>query len=137
MSAHRYANVRNATASKERLMVMLLEAALRHMRTAAKHLEAKDRRGAAPLLIKASNIVIELQATLKPEVAPKLVADLIELYTFTASRLSRALTTGKVADIRQAERAFAPIVEGFAQAVAAASPSGAPTPAPAAPTPRR
>ena len=126
MSANRYATVRNNTASKERLMVMLLEAALRHMRTAGKHLETKNRSAAAPLLLKAYNIVIELQKTLNPEAAPKLVSDLVELYTFTSARLTRALATGSAADVRQAERAFAPIVDGFAQAVAAAAGQGAP-----------
>jgi flagellar secretion chaperone FliS len=127
MSAvRRYAAVQNTTASKERLMVMLLEAALRHMRGAIAFLETKDRVAAAPLLDKASQIVLELQATLKPEVAPKLCDDLIAIYTFTAARLARAIASGDPRDARQAERAFAPIVDGFARAVAnAASAPGA------------
>jgi flagellar protein FliS len=130
--ANRYANVRNTTASKERLMVMLFEAALRHMRTAARHLETKDRRAAAPLIEKACQIVLELQGSLKPEVAPKLIENLIEIYTFTAARLCRANITGNVKDVRDAERAFAPIADGFAQAVAAMGQAPAPAPAPAA-----
>ncbi|MEO5768200.1 MAG: flagellar export chaperone FliS [Polyangia bacterium] len=125
-AAHRYADVRNTTASKERLMVMLFEAALRHMRTAARHLEHKDRKAAAPLIEKACQIVLELQSTLKPEVAPKLTQSLIEIYTFTAARLCRANITGQVKDLRDAEKAFAPIVDGFVQAVAALGPNGAP-----------
>jgi flagellar protein FliS len=125
MSAiRRYAAVQNTTASKERTMVMLFEAALRHIRTGARHLEDGDRRAAAPLLDKASQIVLELQATLKPEVAPKLVDNLIEIYTFTAARLTRAIATGNARDAREAERAFAPIVDGFAKAVAAAAEAG-------------
>ncbi|MBC8133373.1 MAG: flagellar export chaperone FliS [Deltaproteobacteria bacterium] len=124
-AAHRYLDVRNTTASKERLMVMLFEAALRHMRTAARHLENKDRRTAAPLIEKACQIVLELQSTLKPDVAPKLTENLIEIYTFTAARLCRANITGDAKDVRHAERAFAPIVDGFAQAVAAMGQTGA------------
>ena len=41
--ARRYATVQNNTASKERLTVLLFEAALKHMRTAAGHLGAKRR----------------------------------------------------------------------------------------------
>lgn len=126
-AAHRYTDVRNTTASKERLMVMLFETALRHMRTAARHLENKDRRTASPLIEKACQIVLELQATLKPEVAPKLTENLIEIYTFTAARLCRANITGDVKDLRQAERAFAPIVDGFVQAVAQMSQAGGQT----------
>ena len=41
-----YARTQNETASKERLMVLLFEAALRHMRTAGPALAAKQyRRG--------------------------------------------------------------------------------------------
>ena len=124
-AAHRYLDVRNTTASKERLMVMLLETALRHIRGAARCLETKDRQAAKPLLRKSIEIVMALQSTLKPEIAPKMVQDLFELYTFTAARLTRAMATGHPADVRQAERAFAPIVDGFTQAVAAITPRGA------------
>ena len=116
--ARRYASVQNNTASKERLTVLLFEAALKHMRTAAGHLEAKRRSEAMPLLLKASEIVAHLEATLKREAAPKLVDNLKELYTFTCARLSRAMATAKASDVREAERAFAPIADGFAQAVA-------------------
>ncbi len=129
-AAHRYVDVRNTTASKERLMVMLFETALRHMRTAAKHLETKDRSAAGPLLEKACAIVLELQSTLKPEVAPQLTKNLIEIYTFTAAKLCRASISGDVKDIRQAERAFAPIVDGFVRAVAATTGAGAGNPRP-------
>lgn len=117
-AARRYATVQTGTASKERTMVLLFEAALRHMRAGARHLEKKERREAAAVLDKSCRIILELQATLKPDVAPKLVADLAELYTFVASRLCRAIASGEVNDVRQAERAFAPIVDAFAQAAA-------------------
>lgn len=99
-------------------MVLLFEAALRHMRTGARHLEKKERRQAAIVLDKSCQIILEMQATLKPDVAPKLVADLAELYTFIVARLCRAIAGGEVNDVRQAERAFAPIVDAFAQAAA-------------------
>jgi len=117
--ARRYATVQNDTASKERLTVLLFETALKHMRTAAVHLDNKKRAEAMPLLAKASAIVTHLHATLKREVAPKLVDDLMELYTFTAARIARAMATANPKDVREAERAFAPIADGFAQAVAA------------------
>lgn len=118
-AARRYATVQNHTASKERLTVLLFEAALKHMRTAAGHLQAKRRSDAMPLLAKAAEIVTHLQATLKREAAPKLVDQLSELYKFTSARLIRAMATANPADVREAERAFAPIADGFAQAVAA------------------
>jgi len=114
--AKRYVTMQTATASKERTLVLLFEAALRHMRTGASALEKKDRIKAATSLDKACQIVLELQSTLKPEVAPKLVSDLIEIYTFTAARLSRAIASGDVKDVIEAERAFRPVADGFTQA---------------------
>jgi len=118
-AARRYAAVQNHTASKERLTVLLFETALKHMRVGAQHLEAKRRSEAMPLLAKAAEIVAHLHATLKREVAPKLVDELKELYTFTTARITRAMATANPADVREAERAFAPIADGFAKAVAA------------------
>lgn len=117
-AAHRYVVVQQETASKERLTVMLFQTAVRHMRVAMGHLEKKDRRAAMPLLAKASDIVTHLHATLKRDAAPRMVDELMEIYTFTAARLSRAMATGNPADVKEAERAFAPIADGFAQAVA-------------------
>jgi flagellar biosynthetic protein FliS len=117
-AAHRYVVIQQDTASKERLTVMLFETAVRHMRVAIGHLEKKRRSAAMPLLAKSSTIVGHLHATLKRDVAPRMVDELTELYTFTVARLTRAMATGNPADVREAERAFAPIADGFAQAVA-------------------
>ncbi len=124
--ANRYLAVKNDTASKERLMVNLFETALRHMRVSIRHLENDDRKAAMPLLDKASQIVGYLHGTLKREAAPAMVDNLAEIYTFTIARLMRAIVTCKISDVREAERAFAPIVEGFQKAVAAMSTPAAP-----------
>ena len=99
-------------------MVLLFEAALRHMRVAAGHLDAKNVIEALPLLTKASDIVTELAATLNPQVAPELSQTLGELYLFVAERLAVGAVSKDAGAVREAERAFAPVVEGFQQAVA-------------------
>lgn len=125
-AARAYAKAGNETASRERLMVLLFEAALRHMRQAAAHLEASKAPEALPLLTKASDIVTELAGTLDAERAPELAQTLGELYLFVAQRLAVGATTRSAGPVREAERAFAPIVEGFQAAVA--SLAGGPTP---------
>ena len=119
VATRRYAAVQNDTASPERLMVNLFQTALRHMRAGAADVEGRrlSSRGMRTL-DKAAQIVGYLHGTLKRDAAPKLADQLAELYTFTAARLCRAIATGNPADAREAERAFAPIAEGFAQAVA-------------------
>jgi flagellar biosynthetic protein FliS len=128
IAARRYASVQNDTASKERLMVNLFQTALRHMRSGAADLgdrSPQKRRNAMKTLDKAAQIVGYLQGTLNREAAPKLADELKEIYTFTAARLCRAVATGNVGDVREAERAFAPIADGFAQAVAKMTPAPA------------
>lgn len=119
MNASRaYARASQETASPERLMVMLFEAALRHMRHAMTLLEEKKTADALALLTKASDIVAELADTLNPKHSPDLVQALGDLYLFVAQRLARASAFHDVMALREAERAFAPIVDAFQQAVA-------------------
>lgn len=118
MNASRaYARASQETASRERLMVMLFEAALRHMRHAATLLEQQKVVDALPLMTKASDIVCELADTLDPQAAPELAQTLGDIYVFVAHRLARAASFRDVTALREAERAFAPIVEAFQQAV--------------------
>ncbi len=117
-AARAYAKASNETASRERLMVLLFEAALRHMRHAAAHLDAQRPLDALPLLTKASDIVTELAGTLDPSQAPELAQTLGEVYLFVAERLAVGATARSAGPVHEAERAFAPIVEGFQAAVA-------------------
>jgi flagellar protein FliS len=112
-----YARTQNETASKERLMVLLFEAALRHMRTAGPALAAKQHREAITAIGKASNIVTELLGTLDRSKAPELCDHLASVYTFVADRLIKALTDRNPKWVKEAERAFEPIATGFAEAV--------------------
>jgi flagellar protein FliS len=126
-AARAYARATSETASKERLMVLLFEAAQRHMRVAAGHLDSNQPAAALPLLTKASDIVAELASTLDTAVSPALADTLGQVYLFVAQRLAIAAFSKDATAVREAERAFAPVVEGFQQAVASmgADPAGA------------
>lgn len=115
--ARLYTRTQNETASKERLMVLLFEAALRHMRTAGTALSAKKPAEANVALSKASAIVTELLSTLDRTKAPELCDHLAAVYTFVADRLIKALTDRDAKWVKEAERAFEPIALGFAEAV--------------------
>jgi flagellar protein FliS len=117
LAIRRYANTQNETASKERLMVLLFEAALRHMRRAKTSLEGGRVAEAAPALAKAGDIVAELLATLDHSKAPQLCRQLSDLYIFVADRLIAAGGSKNPVAVREAERAFAPIAEAFSMAV--------------------
>jgi flagellar protein FliS len=118
LAVKRYANTRNETASKERLMILLFEAALKHMRVAAAAMEGgRVLEGMEPLA-KAGDIIAELTATLDHSKAPQLCARLTDLYLFVGDRLLASAATRSAKPLREAERVFAPIADAFASAVA-------------------
>jgi flagellar protein FliS len=116
--ARRYAQTQKETASRERLMVMLFEAALRHIRTGIAALEEKRPEDCSTPFLKASDIVAELLSTLDRSRAPELCDQLAVLYSYVCGRLVSASLMKDVEKARDAERAFAPVVEAFATAVA-------------------
>jgi flagellar secretion chaperone FliS len=118
-AAYRYREIQNQTASRERLMVLLLETALKHLRAGAGALEAGRERDAYVSLTKANDIVVELHSTLDRGRAPELCDRLAEVYRFVSFRVLRAITGRDPAPAREALKALEPIAEGFAGAVAA------------------
>ena len=99
-------------------MVLLFEAALRHMRRATVSLEGGRAAEAGPALNKAGDIVAELLATLDHSRAPQLCRQLSDVYIFVADRLIAAGGSKNPVAVREAERVFAPIAEAFSGAVA-------------------
>ncbi len=117
-AARRYAQATRETASPERLMVLLFQAALRNIRAGSAALEAGDPAGAGPALAKAADIVVELMATLDRSRSPELCDQLADLYRFVCQRLGAAALSRDARAAREAERVFAPIAEAFEAAVA-------------------
>lgn len=123
--ALKYAVTQKETASPQRLMVMLFEAALRDIRAGAGAFEEGRDRDAVYLLTHASDIVVELLSALDESHAPQLVETLRELYQFVTQRLLQAVSHKQAAYAREAERVFAPLVDAFSEACVAAAATGA------------
>lgn len=117
-AARLYARTQNETASRERLMVLLFEAALKHMRVGASALDEGRAAQGTQALSKAAEIVAELLATLDRDRAPELCDRLSSVYAFVSARLVQAVSRRAAGPAREAERAFAPVAEAFAAAVA-------------------
>jgi flagellar protein FliS len=118
--ANVYKNIQATTASKERLMALLFESALRHIRLGRAALERKDSTAFFAAAEKASAIVIEFKCTLKPEHAPQLCDDLQQIYGFVIGRIVEAAISRNPKFMTEAETAFAPVADGFIQAAAKA-----------------
>lgn len=84
--------LRNAvmTAPPEQLQMMLYDGAIRFARQAREALHAGDLTTSCEKLIRAQQIVMELQNGLRPEVNPELCAQVGGLYTFVYNRLVAA-----------------------------------------------
>jgi flagellar protein FliS len=117
-AASRYAKATRETASPERLLVLLFQAAVRDIRTGVAALEAGDAAQGSRALTKASEIVVELHATLDASKAPELCERLAGVYRFVCQRLGAAALSRDVRAAREAERVFVPVAEAFEAAVA-------------------
>jgi len=115
--AKRYTQSQVETATPERLLVLLFEAALKNVRAGAAALEQGRGPDASACLARAGDIVVELHATLARDRAPRLVDDLAEVYRFVCRRLLDASLQRDARAAREAERALAPLCEAFAGAV--------------------
>lgn len=119
--ARRYAEAERETASSERLMVLLFQAALRHMRSGIAALENGSPGEAGRSFKKASDIVLELHHTLDHRKSPDLCERLSALYRFVCVRLGSATLSRDLVAAREAESVFAPIALAFEKAVASLS----------------
>ena len=101
---------------------------VKDIRSGAAALEQGHPEQATTPLAKATDIVCELHATLDTQRAPELCQRLGDVYQFVMARLLQATTSREASFAREAERAFALIVEGFQGAVQQISHRQAATP---------
>ena len=114
---NRYVQAQSATASPERNMVLLFEAALRNIRTGAEALERGRAGDAGRLLQKAAEIVAALDGSFDADRAPALAKNLGSVYRFVCQRLLFAILRRDPGMAREAERVFSPIADAFSRAV--------------------
>ena len=122
-AARRYHAVATQTASGERLMILLMHAALSSMQKAKAKLEvdAADADGEAEaLLTKALDIVQHLQATLDVTRAPTVTKPIVDCYAFVVWKLVAGRNQKDAKAVGQAAQVFAPIVDAFDHAVESA-----------------
>ena len=91
--AHPYQNYQTAevqTADQRRLIVMLYDGAIRFLKKADAKIEAKDFEGAHNYMVRSREIVAELLASLRPEIAGDVGANLKRLYVYIFNRIVEA-----------------------------------------------
>ena len=78
------------TQSKERLIVLLYDGAIKFMKLAIQELEAGNYQAKGQYIIKAQDIINELNAVLDMDAGGEIAANLRKLYVFMNRRLSEA-----------------------------------------------
>ena len=102
------------TSSKEKLVVLLYEAAIRELEQALSGLG--DRKAAARVgesLGKAFSIVIELRSALNHEEGPEISVKLEQLYTFVTDRITIANQARQEEPVLEALRILRELKEGW------------------------
>lgn len=111
-----YRQVGIATESRERLVVMLFDGLLKFMAQAKTAIDARQIEAAHNALIRAQDIVLELQRTLDHSQAPELAANLDALYSYFFKQLVEANRQKSRAAVEEIEPFVLELRDAFAQA---------------------
>lgn len=105
-------------ASQGKLIVMMYDAAIRFMRTAAKAIHEKNVEEAHNNIIRAENIIYELMSTLNTEEGGEVAQNLLHLYDFMIWELVDANTTKNAAKIENVLKVITPIRSAWKEILA-------------------
>src|ERR1700750_121106 len=83
------------SASKEKILLMLDEGAIRFMKQARVCIDKKDIAGRGMNIGRAFDIVNELNNTLNHEAGPEIAKNLEQLYMFVSDQLTKCNATGQ------------------------------------------
>ncbi|MCH8076709.1 MAG: flagellar export chaperone FliS, partial [SAR324 cluster bacterium] len=96
------------------MILMLYDGSIRFMRKAGKKIEENDIESAHNFLIRARNIISELLATLKPEKAGEMGANLRQLYIYMFNRLVQANLAKDKEGVDEVIKLMSTLREGWA-----------------------
>lgn len=105
------------SASKEKLLLMLYEGAIRFMKQAALAIDKKDIAGRGMNIGRAYDIVVELSNTLNFEAGGDLAKNLEQLYMFVTEQLTKANVKNDKKPIEDALKIMETLYSGWVGAV--------------------
>lgn len=108
-----YKNAAVTTASREQILIMLYEAAIRHVKKASVAIEKKSIKEKCESIGKAHDIVNELVASLDHKVGGALAGDLERLYNFIIEQLVLANLENSVPRLQSCEKILGTLLDGW------------------------
>lgn len=105
------------SASREKLLLMMYEGAIRYVKKAIIAAESKDIAGRGINIGHAFDIIMELNNTLDHEVGGELAASLEQLYMFMTDQLTKANISGDPKPLKDALKVLEILYSGWQQAI--------------------
>lgn len=121
MSANKYhkqykkASVQSA--SKEKILLLLYEGAIKHIKKAKLAIEADDRAARGEHIGYAYDIIMELNTTLNHSVSPEVSGNLERLYMFITDQLTQANVKGEAKPLNDSLKVLEILYDGWVQAI--------------------
>lgn len=105
------------SASREKLLLMLYEAAIRFTKKAITAVENKNIAERGENIGRAYDIVMELNNTLNHKMAPDLAKNLESLYMFITDQYTQANISGKPEPLQEALKVLEILYKGWDEAI--------------------
>ena len=105
------------TASKEQVLIMLYEGAIKHLKRAAECCQKNDLAGKGVAVGKAHDIVNELSNTLDFEVGGEIAKNLERLYAFITDQIVQGNLENQADRFDQARKLMETLLDGWKGAV--------------------
>ena len=90
LNARKYLTTQVQTASREKLVVMLFDGAIRFAQEAARHMQKNETEGASQRIIRVQDILLELIVSLDRKVGGEIATNLASIYGYLYMRLVEA-----------------------------------------------
>jgi flagellar protein FliS len=113
----KYKNTSIQSASKEKLLLMMYEGAIKFTKLAIKAGEEKKIADRCMNIGRAFDIVLELNNTLDHKVGGELSSQLEQLYMFITEQYTKANISGDVAPLKSALKILENLYEGWKAAI--------------------
>ena len=115
--ANQYKQTAVKTANRGQILIMLYEAAVKNVKKASECIDRKDLAGKGLAIVKAHDIINELNNTLDFEVGGQIAKDLERLYFFMTDQLIKANMESKKEPLQQVQKLLETLLEGWRGAV--------------------
>ncbi|MEN9724339.1 MAG: flagellar protein FliS [Pseudomonadota bacterium] len=115
--ANQYRQTSIKTANRGQILIMLYETAIRNVKKASDCIDKNDIPGKGLAILKAHDIINELNNTLDFEVGGEIAKNLERLYLFISEQLIKANIETKKEPLQQAQKLLETLLEGWRVAV--------------------